>query len=593
MEVADNSAPTGSQPTGDVSGLVKAFRVIGACAILLTSINLLACLVRGVYTDATALIPFAVTIPVVALSIYICREEFKESLRSAHFKTLCLLMAQAGLGLLMASFLLYLCGHRFHTRIDASMYGFNELSGETRETLRELAAIANPVEIVFLEGEKEATAKERERGRRVRTRVQELLRAYQVAADAEARGKLSYRTLAMLERPDELQILAKRSGLTFTREMTDGVLLLRGERSKLILSRELYGLAAVGSGGRMHTSFQGEAVISAALRSLLRDKQKTVYCTVGHGELSKKDTSAFRASLKSQNLIVTELDLSIDPRVPDDATTLVICGPSRKYGADALKTISAYLERGGSLMLLVDPVLPVHTAMAQEPCGLAELVRSYGITLRQDLMTRMFRPDILGNVVGADRFPALPNRHSDSPLLSAIRLERVPAMLAFPCALQLSAESRTESKGDTLLYAVERGSARTWADHPAELRTDANGPGPEGIKAPVPMAAWNRSGAKGKAEPAQDARIVVLATSRILTNAELIKNRGNQIFTRSCIRWLTGEDRLVSASPPRDHALPIATIKPEKSTMLFILLVFGLPGMLAFAGVVVWTIRRN
>jgi hypothetical protein len=112
-----------------------------------------------------------------------------------------------------------------------------------------------------------------------------------------------------------------------------------------------------------------DAKVNKALSALARDK-KTAYLTVGHGELNDPDSIGPMAQkfpdaragdakkmLENQNYKVDKLglsDLAID--VPEDATLVVILAPRTPLHEGEIAALGRYLDRGGSLLVALDPV---------------------------------------------------------------------------------------------------------------------------------------------------------------------------------------------------------------------------------------------
>lgn len=103
--------------------------------------------------------------------------------------------------------------------------------------------------------------------------------------------------------------------------------------------------------------------VREALLRIARDK-RTVYFTVGHGELywgagddPAQKISNLRTVLQSMNFKVKELGLAqgLASAVPEDATVLVIAGPTSALDPAEEAAIDAWRRKGGALMVLAEP----------------------------------------------------------------------------------------------------------------------------------------------------------------------------------------------------------------------------------------------
>ena len=99
--------------------------------------------------------------------------------------------------------------------------------------------------------------------------------------------------------------------------------------------------------------------MSAVLRITSED-EKIVYFTQGHGEKTLddgEDSGIQRAKsvLESLGYDVFALNLLMKDGVPEDADTVVTCGPQKDLFKEELDSMASYLEKGGALLILVDP----------------------------------------------------------------------------------------------------------------------------------------------------------------------------------------------------------------------------------------------
>ena len=105
-----------------------------------------------------------------------------------------------------------------------------------------------------------------------------------------------------------------------------------------------------------------------AILIVTEQEQKKIYFLTGHQERSIGDTEAesdgygIAASLglRGENYAVEDFSLlGTDPKVPDDATLVVIPGPRRDFfalGEDSeITALNKYLEGGGRLLVLLEP----------------------------------------------------------------------------------------------------------------------------------------------------------------------------------------------------------------------------------------------
>jgi hypothetical protein len=102
---------------------------------------------------------------------------------------------------------------------------------------------------------------------------------------------------------------------------------------------------------------------------------RTVYLTVGHGELNdssgvaanpERAVSILRQLIESQNYRIKDLGLAqgLGSTIPDDATVVMVLGPTQPFAPEEIGALKRYLERNGHLLLALDPgsLLPAGVA---------------------------------------------------------------------------------------------------------------------------------------------------------------------------------------------------------------------------------------
>jgi hypothetical protein len=154
--------------------------------------------------------------------------------------------------------------------------------------------------------------------------------------------------------------------------------------------------------------FLGESVLHRALSVVTQTTPVNVYFVIGHGEKpyaigprlpSMSETEygqlrkvfsmrSFNDDLRRRYCRLKALDLNRTPAVPGDCDVLVIAGPWCPHTADywarrgllpftvqAAKAVQAFLERGGSALILIDPVGKYAARIAP----LLSLLEAYGL----------------------------------------------------------------------------------------------------------------------------------------------------------------------------------------------------------------------
>ena len=94
---------------------------------------------------------------------------------------------------------------------------------------------------------------------------------------------------------------------------------------------------------------------------IVKGDKKTIYFTEGHGEKQIDSTDQrtgyqlAKNGLEKENYVVKSINLVQEGKVPEDASVVVMAGPTTEPVASELDALDAYLNGGGSVLLLLDP----------------------------------------------------------------------------------------------------------------------------------------------------------------------------------------------------------------------------------------------
>lgn len=116
-------------------------------------------------------------------------------------------------------------------------------------------------------------------------------------------------------------------------------------------------------------SFDGEGKITSAIDYVTSENRIKAYLLNGHGE-NLNDT--VRDAISQQNMELADLNLLSSESVPEDAQCLIISAPTSDLSDEEAEKILAYLEDGGSLLLITD-------YLDEDTPNLEALMESYGV----------------------------------------------------------------------------------------------------------------------------------------------------------------------------------------------------------------------
>src|SRR5438105_3426965 len=103
-----------------------------------------------------------------------------------------------------------------------------------------------------------------------------------------------------------------------------------------------------------------EEDITNALMKIVKGEKKTIYFTQGHGEKNLEDNertgfSNAKGGLEKENYVVKTVNLVQEGKVPDDASALVMAGPTSEPFPNEMEIVEGFLSKGGSVLIMLDP----------------------------------------------------------------------------------------------------------------------------------------------------------------------------------------------------------------------------------------------
>jgi ABC-type uncharacterized transport system involved in gliding motility auxiliary subunit len=336
-----------------------------------------------------------------------------------------------------------------------------------------------------------------------------------------------------------------------------------------------------------------EQDLTNAIIKVVSGAKKKLYFIQGHGERDPNSServgyAAIKGALERENYGVERLALIQAGAVPDDATLVVIAGPTTDLLPPELAALEAYLATGGKLLLMMDP--PLMSASAPLPV-LEGLAREWGIQLGSDIVVDASG---LGQLIGSSYDTPVAVSYPQHPIT-----ERFESLTAFPLARSvLTATAGAE--GRTAQSFVETGE-RSWAEHDIDSVASKTGPkldeekggdrrGPISVGAAVSQALTEPAAPPGAETKPPEARVVVMGDSDFAANVA-INISGNRDLFMNIVGWLTRQENLISIRPkePGDSRL---TLTGDQARRIAWLALFLFPGAILALGVYTWWRRR-
>ena len=336
-----------------------------------------------------------------------------------------------------------------------------------------------------------------------------------------------------------------------------------------------------------------EQLITQALFQLVHRQRKTVYFVGGHGEKDPRDNGAREgyseaaSALVNENFDLRPLQLGREARIPEDAAVVVIAGPQADFQPEELEPLHAYIQRGGHVLLMIDP--------SPAP-NLVEALARYGIKLTEDVVydpeNRLFGGDALSPLVSLYNLSVSIVKelrlNTIFPLtrsVDVIKPSPGPAISAVPfCSTGPGSWARYRSDGVAPEGAVDFEGTKAR-------------PGPIGIAVAATInldEGFASQGAPVKTPP-RLSRIVVYGDSDFASNSRL-SLLGNKDLLLNTMQWLAGEEQLITERPKDEEIAPKlsnVTLTAHAARVLFWLTAVIEPVVILLIGAAVSMYRKR
>jgi ABC-type uncharacterized transport system involved in gliding motility auxiliary subunit len=327
------------------------------------------------------------------------------------------------------------------------------------------------------------------------------------------------------------------------------------------------------NGQTIRVTNPSEVELTGALIRISKDAKKRIVFLEGHSERSLEDKernglSNAKEALTKQGYEIGTVSLLTEPAVPENTAVLVVAGPQRQVTKEERDRIQSYVDKGGHLLLMVDP----DTQTELDP-----LLTHYGLGLGPGVLV-----DLQDRLAQGDLTALLVRTFTEHEITQDLN-----AAVLFPLARHITFDEQAGKNWDYVPLA--RTSANSWAETNLQGRVVSLNE-KEDVKGPLPMAAAlapKSQPEEGKPRPA----IVVVGNSTFATNS-FFNFPGNSDFFLHAAGWLAEERDLISIAPKEPALRPFMPNPTQERTLLYIQVLF-LPIMTFLTGIMVWRKRRR
>ena len=333
-----------------------------------------------------------------------------------------------------------------------------------------------------------------------------------------------------------------------------------------------FGLVFLSGDNRIEAHNIDEETVTSSLIRVTSEQEKQVFFLTGHGEpdiadASPEGYSLLKQALERENYVVETINVAAvadGDTLLSDSSTLILAGAQQDLSELEVAFLTEWMETGGRLMLLANPL---------EPIPLSQTLYKYGLSVGNDLV--------------ADVDSYLAGLAPTSPLLNKYPYHEITQGLNgyqtfFPLARSLTL-GPADAEGVRHTSPILTTSPNSWAEIDLEEdELEFN----EGIDRPGPIhigaASENRK---------NGTRLVVFGSADFVGNQVLKEVPSNRDLFMNAVNWLSEEEDLISIRP-KEATNRTLFLTPVQHTITVFTSLIVIPLAIFLAGGLVWWKRR-
>lgn len=332
-----------------------------------------------------------------------------------------------------------------------------------------------------------------------------------------------------------------------------------------------------------------------AILTVIQDRRHRLYFVTGHGEktlenlvdaeMASRSIYMMAASLSEMGMGILPLDLKTAGAVPEDCSCLVLAGPRLPYTEPELRLIESYLDRGGSLLALIDPLDPSSSRMVRVP-RLRVMLQKYGIDVSGDIILDYDSYDASKSYFA----PVIRKFNPVHPVTKHLRGMGEQLPMTYATSVRLVDRNREDKNTMELLYSSEQClelSLGAFVRFMERLREGEVSKPADYDWQPLSLAVAAEPPAASGGRPP---RLVVVGDSDFISNAQL--GDLQLVLAHSALTWLVRQSNAVEIPPRNVESTPLILTRPQRN-FISIFSVVIIPFSVFFGGLTYTTLRRR
>jgi ABC-type uncharacterized transport system involved in gliding motility auxiliary subunit len=274
-----------------------------------------------------------------------------------------------------------------------------------------------------------------------------------------------------------------------------------------------------------------------------------------------------KAGLEKENYVLKTVNLVQENKIPDDASVLVMLGPTSEPFPNELELIDGYLNKGGSAAIFLDP---------PPAASLKDFMAKWSIDVGNNFVVDASG---VGRLFGAGPSIPLVTNYSRHKIT-----ERFNVMTFFPLVRSVS-PAKPPVTGITVEELL-KSNDRSWAE--SDMKSNqASFDEKTDIKGPVSLAVV----ASKDLGESKKARMAVFGDSDFASNQGFGLQGNGNLFLNT-ISWLAQDESFISIRPKNPEDRRLTMTEAQGRLVSYVMLLF-LPVGVLIAGVSVWMKRRK
>jgi hypothetical protein len=327
--------------------------------------------------------------------------------------------------------------------------------------------------------------------------------------------------------------------------------------------------------GRLN--YLGEPAFTLAIKSLLAGRASNIYILQGHGEINPADKgdsgySSIAGRMSAQNLRVKALDLLKFPEIPGDCGLLIIGNPTHPFSADVMDKIDNFVNRGGSVLVL----LKLETDIT-----INDILRQMGLYYYQNLAVedQDYVPQYGKTVI----LPQLIPNEITMPLIGS----KLSIVMPESCGILELPEKYRVSKDELALTPLLKTSPQSFGEVSLQkIKSGEAFRGKEDIQGPLVLGYLAKK-VRYEGKNRVESRMIVFGGSDFINNT-YIDTAGNSDMFLNSVNYLLKRDEEITIRPKSTEISSFQLTSSEQRLMevvsAAVFLVYILPGIIIVLG---------